>query len=48
MFAAGVACFALAYLAFATGSGIVVLGAAFVLAGIGIGAAETAENAAVA
>ena len=48
VFAAGVACFALAYLAFATGSGIVVLGAAFVLAGIGIGAAETAENAAVA
>ncbi len=48
VFAAGVACFAVAYLAFATGSDIVVLGAAFVLAGIGIGAAETAENAAVA
>jgi len=48
VFAVGVACFALAYLAFATGSGIVLLAVAFVLAGIGIGAAETAENAAVA
>ncbi|HUS20436.1 MAG TPA: MFS transporter [Aeromicrobium sp.] len=48
VFAVGVACFALAYLAFATGSGIVILGLAFVLAGVGIGAAETAENAAVA
>ena len=48
VFAAGIACFVLAYLAFATGAGIVILGAAFVLAGIGIGAAETAENAAVA
>jgi len=48
VFAIGVACFVLAYLAFATGSGIVLLGVAFVLAGIGIGAAETAENAAVA
>lgn len=48
VFAAGVACFALAYLVFAAGSGIAILGLAFVLAGIGIGAAETAENAAVA
>ncbi len=48
VFAVGVACFALAYLLFATGSGTVILGLAFVLAGIGIGAAETAENAAVA
>ena len=35
-------------LTFALGSGVVVLGAAFVAAGVGIGAAETAENAAVA
>lgn len=48
VFAAGVACFALAYLVFAAGSSIPILGLAFVLAGIGIGAAETAENAAVA
>lgn len=48
VFAAGVACFALAYIVFAAGSGIAILGLAFVLAGIGIGAAETAENAAVA
>jgi MFS family permease len=48
VFAGGVACFALAYLAFALGSGVVILGAAFVAAGVGIGAAETAENAAVA
>ncbi len=48
VFAIGVACFALAYVVFATGSGIAILGLAFVLAGIGIGAAETAENAAVA
>lgn len=48
VFAAGVACFAVAYIVFAAGSGIAILGLAFVLAGIGIGAAETAENAAVA
>ena len=48
VFAAGVACFALAYAAFALGSGIAILGAAFVIAGVGIGAAETAENAAAA
>jgi MFS family permease len=47
-FAVGVACFAVAYLAFALGSGIAILGAAFVAAGVGIGATETAENAAVA
>lgn len=47
--AAGTACFALAYGGFAaTGPQIVVLGAAFGLAGLGIGLVETAENAAVA
>jgi len=45
----GVGAFAAAYLLFATaGPGLVVLGAAFALAGIGIGCAETAEHAAVA
>ncbi|MDQ2934081.1 MAG: MFS transporter, partial [Chloroflexota bacterium] len=48
VFAGGVACFAAAYLTFAFGSGVVILGAAFVAAGVGIGAAETAENAAIA
>jgi MFS family permease len=47
--ALGVGAFGLAYLVFAvSGPGILVLGVAFVLAGIGIGCAETAENAAVA
>ena len=47
--AAGVAAFALAYGAFAvTGSTIAVLAIPFVLAGIGIGAVETAQHAAVA
>lgn len=49
VFAAGVACFALAYagLAVPTDS-IALLAAAFVVAGIGIGLVETAEHAAVA
>lgn len=47
--AAGVAAFAAAYALFATaGANIVVLAVPFVLAGIGIGAVETAENLAVA
>lgn len=47
--AAGAVCFALAYLWFAAGpSRLLVLLPAFVLAGIGIGCAETAEHAAVA
>lgn len=47
--AAGIALFGLAYLLFAIdGGGPVVLGAGFVLAGIGIGCAETAESAVVA
>ncbi len=47
--AAGVAAFLLAYGLFAiSGPVIVLLGGAFALAGVGIGAAETAENAAVA
>lgn len=48
--AAGVAAFALAYLGFAAldGDAVVVLGLPFVLAGFGIGCAETAEHAAVA
>lgn len=47
--AAGIAAFAAAYLAFATtDASITLLGAAFVLAGIGIGCVETAEHAAVA
>jgi MFS family permease len=46
---AGVAAFAVAYLLFAvSGPVIVLLGAAFALAGVGIGCAETAEHAAVA
>ena len=49
VFAAGVGCFAVAYAVFAfTGASILVLGAAFVVAGIGIGLVETAEHAAVA
>jgi MFS family permease len=47
--AAAVAAFLLAYGLFAiSGPVIVLLGGAFALAGVGIGAAETAENAAVA
>ncbi|MGH3673412.1 MAG: MFS transporter [Pseudonocardiaceae bacterium] len=47
--ALGVGAFLLAYLLFAvSGPTILLLGAAFVLAWIGIGCAETAENAAVA
>jgi MFS family permease len=47
--AAGVTAFLLAYLLLAiTGPTIVLLGVAFVLAGVGIGCAETAEHAAVA
>jgi MFS family permease len=47
--AAGVAAFAAAYLLFATGTGaIALLLVAFLLAGVGIGCAETAEHAAVA
>ncbi len=47
--AAGVAAFVLAYFLFGvSGPTVVVLGAAFALAGIGIGCAETAEHAAVA
>ncbi|MDN5860975.1 MAG: MFS transporter [Pseudonocardia sp.] len=46
---AGVAAFAAAYLLFAlAGPVLLVLGAAFALAGIGIGCVETAEHAAVA
>lgn len=49
VFAIGVLCFAVAYAAFAfTGESVVVLAAAFVLAGVGIGLVETAEHAAVA
>ena len=47
--AVGAACFAAAYLWFAIGpAGAVALAPAFILAGIGIGCAETAEHAAVA
>jgi MFS family permease len=47
--AAGVTAFLLAYLLFAiTGPTIALLAVAFVLAGIGIGCAETAEHAAIA
>jgi len=47
--AAGVACFAAAYTGFAlTGASIAILAIPFVLAGIGIGAVETAEHATVA
>jgi MFS family permease len=45
---AGAAFFLLAYLGFAASGGVVLLAAAFVLAGVGIGCAETAEHAAVA
>lgn len=49
VFATGVVLFGVAYVAFATGSaGVILLGAAFITAGVGIGAAETAEHAAVA
>jgi MFS family permease len=45
----GVAVFAVAYLGFAvTGASILVLAAAFIAAGVGIGAVETAEHSAVA
>jgi MFS family permease len=45
----GVAAFLVAYLVFAFSSAqVIVLGAAFVLAGVGIGCAETAQTAAVA
>jgi MFS family permease len=45
----GVAIFAVAYLGFAvTGASIVVLAVAFIAAGVGIGAVETAEHSAVA
>ena len=47
-FALGVWLFLLAYLAFAAAGGGLVLAAAFVLAGVGIGCVETAEHAAVA
>lgn len=48
--AAGFTAFALAYLGFAAlgGDAVVVLGLPFILAGFGIGCAETAEHAAVA
>jgi MFS family permease len=47
--AAGAACFAAAYIWFAIGPDhVIVLAPAFVLAGIGIGCAETTEHAAVA
>ena len=49
VFATGVVCFALAYAGFAISTeSIVLLGAAFVVAGFGIGLVETAEHAAVA
>ena len=45
----GAACFLIAYLGFAfTGESFAVLAGCFILAGIGIGAAETSETAAVA
>ena len=47
--AVGIAAFAFAYIAFAgAGASIPVLGAAFAVAGVGIGCVETAEHAAVA
>ena len=47
--AAGAACFAAAYVWFAVGpAGVAALAPAFILAGIGIGCAETAQHAAVA
>lgn len=45
---AGVGAFAAAYLLFASSAGIVGLGVAFALAGLGIGFVETGEHAAVA
>ncbi len=48
MFGAGVALFGLAYVVFAAAPGVVLLALAFIAAGIGIGAVETAEHAAVA
>ncbi len=49
VFGVGVACFALAYALFAVDSAsILLLGAAFAAAGVGIGLVETAEHAAVA
>lgn len=48
VWAAGAGSFLLAYLAFALGSGVPALALAFVLAGVGIGCAETAQSAAVA
>ena len=47
--AAGVACFLLAYIGLAvSGESFALLAGCFILAGIGIGCAETAETAAVA
>lgn len=47
--AAGTGCFTLAYLGFAAShDSIPLLAACFILAGVGIGCAETAESAAVA
>ena len=48
VFAYGVGCFAVAYALLALGSGVWVLAAGFVVAGVGIGLVETAEHAAVA
>lgn len=49
VFAAGVACFAATYTGFAlAGPSIALLAVPFLLAGIGIGAVETAEHAALA
>ena len=49
VFGTGVACFAIAYAGFAISTqSILLLGAAFAVAGIGIGLVETAEHAAVA
>lgn len=48
-FGLGVTAFAIAYAGFAlVGASVVLLGACFVVAGVGIGAVETAEHAAVA
>ena len=48
VFAYGVGCFAAAYALLALASGVWVLAAGFVVAGVGIGLVETAEHAAVA
>ena len=48
VFGVGVGMFGVAYLAFAALPGLVPLALAFVIAGVGIGAVETAEHAAVA